>query len=73
MSNLSKGSSSAQPDVDTSRCRNRRAERGRGIPIHCRCGEVPIIRTSGTAKNPGRLFYCCPFGSEGVLLCNFSS
>nr|VDD30517.1 unnamed protein product [Brassica oleracea] len=71
MSNLSKGSSSSQPVVDTSSCRTRRAERGRGIPRYCRCGEGPVIRTSGTAKNPGRLFYCCPFESEGVPLCRF--
>ncbi|KAF8095008.1 hypothetical protein N665_0346s0005, partial [Sinapis alba] len=28
------------------------------------CGEKAVIKTSGTAKNPGRLFYCCPHGSE---------
>ncbi|CAF1782188.1 unnamed protein product [Brassica oleracea] len=54
MSNLSKGSSSSQLVVDTSSCPTRRAERGRGIPRYCRCGEGPVIRTSGTAKNPGR-------------------
>ncbi|RIA05026.1 hypothetical protein BRARA_K00631, partial [Brassica rapa] len=37
----------------------------RGIPKFCRCGEEAMIQTSGTAKNPGRLFYCCPHGSEG--------
>nr|VDD56320.1 unnamed protein product [Brassica oleracea] len=45
----------------------RRQERQRGIPKFCRCGEEATIKTSGTAKNPGRLFYCCPNGSEGVI------
>ncbi|KAL0741773.1 hypothetical protein Bca4012_083286 [Brassica carinata] len=62
MSDLSKGSSSSQPA--SSRSRTRRGGRGRGISRYCRCGEA-VIRTSGTAKNPGRLFYCCPHGSEG--------
>ncbi|CAN7097840.1 unnamed protein product, partial [Brassica rapa subsp. narinosa] len=46
------------------RSRRRRVEKPRGIPQFCRCGEEAVIRTSGTAKNPGRLFYCCPNGSE---------
>ncbi|RIA04676.1 hypothetical protein BRARA_K01066, partial [Brassica rapa] len=45
--------------------RRRRGGRERGIPKYCRCGEEMVIRTSGTAKNPGRLFHCCPNGSEG--------
>ncbi|CAN6846881.1 unnamed protein product [Brassica oleracea] len=44
-------------------CR-RRGDRERGIPKHCRCGEKAVIKTSDTVKNPGRLFYCCPNGSE---------
>ncbi|XP_024014828.1 uncharacterized protein At4g04775-like [Eutrema salsugineum] len=36
----------------------------RGFPIGCRCGEYLVIRTSGTTKNPGQLFHCCPQGSE---------
>ncbi|KAF3494642.1 hypothetical protein DY000_02056948, partial [Brassica cretica] len=40
-------------------------EKQRGLPKFCRCGEEATIKTSGTAKNPGRLFYCCPNGSEG--------
>ncbi|KAF3609341.1 hypothetical protein DY000_02047851, partial [Brassica cretica] len=39
-------------------------EKQRGIPQFCRCVEEAVIRTSGTTKNPGRLFYCCPKGSE---------
>ncbi|KAL0701734.1 hypothetical protein Bca4012_057856 [Brassica carinata] len=45
--------------------RRSRVERQRGIPKFCRCGEEATIKTSGTLKNPGRLFYCCPNGSEG--------
>nr|VDD17982.1 unnamed protein product [Brassica rapa] len=44
---------------------SRRREKQRGLPKFCRCGEEATIKTSGTAKNPGRLFYCCPNGSEG--------
>ncbi|CAN7015930.1 unnamed protein product, partial [Brassica oleracea var. botrytis] len=36
----------------------------RGFPKLCRCGEEVVIKTSGTVKNPGRLFHCCPHGSE---------
>ncbi|KAF8112100.1 hypothetical protein N665_0067s0021 [Sinapis alba] len=51
------------PDsVDLSR---RRGTFGKWIPKICRCGEKAILRTSGTARNPGRLFFCCPNGSEG--------
>ncbi|KAG2266102.1 hypothetical protein Bca4012_076457 [Brassica carinata] len=44
--------------------RHRRGERERGFPKFCRCGEEAVIKTSGTTKNPGRLFHCCPYGSE---------
>nr|VDC66004.1 unnamed protein product [Brassica rapa] len=44
--------------------RRRRRARERGFPTFCRCGEEAVIKTSGTAKNPGRLFHCCPYGSE---------
>ncbi|CAG7898835.1 unnamed protein product [Brassica rapa] len=62
MSTQTKGSSSSAPGG--TRSRRRRVEKPRGIPQFCRCGEEAVIRTSGTAKNPGRLFYCCPNGSE---------
>ncbi|XP_010485151.1 PREDICTED: uncharacterized protein At4g04775-like [Camelina sativa] len=42
---------------------NRRGQE-RGIPRKCRCGAVSVIKTSETLKNPGRLFYCCPYGSK---------
>lgn len=29
-----------------------------------------MMKTSGTDKNPGRLFHACPFGSELVNLFN---
>ncbi|KAG2303915.1 hypothetical protein Bca52824_032566 [Brassica carinata] len=48
--------------LNRGRCRG---ESLRGLPKFCRCGEEATIKTSGTAKNPGRLFYCCPNGSEG--------
>ncbi|KAF3588066.1 hypothetical protein F2Q69_00028808 [Brassica cretica] len=64
MSNQTKGSSSSAPGG--ARSRRRRGEKQRGIPQLCRCGEEAVIRTSGTTKNPGRLFYCCPKGSEEV-------
>ncbi|CAH8256586.1 unnamed protein product [Arabidopsis lyrata] len=38
--------------------------RGRGIPRQCKCGQFSVIKTSNTLKNPGRLFHCCPNGSE---------
>ncbi|CAH8313235.1 unnamed protein product [Eruca vesicaria subsp. sativa] len=63
MMNLSKSSSSSQ--IANSSCRNRVAERSRGIPRHCRCGERVVLRTSCTVKNPGRLFYCSPLSAEG--------
>ncbi|XP_018474301.1 uncharacterized protein At4g04775-like [Raphanus sativus] len=44
--------------------RHRGGNRQRGMPKACRCGEEAVIRTSGTVKNPGRLFHCCPYGSE---------
>ena len=28
---------------------------------YCNCGGERIVRISGTAKNPGRLFYACPY------------
>ncbi|CAF1933628.1 unnamed protein product [Brassica oleracea] len=62
MSNQTKGSSSSAPDG--ARSRRRRGEKQRGIPQFCRCVEEAVIRTSGTTKNPGRLFYYCPKGSE---------
>ncbi|KAL0723144.1 hypothetical protein Bca4012_037743 [Brassica carinata] len=36
----------------------------RGIPRSCNCGEVVSCFTSRTVRNPGRLFHCCPMGSE---------
>ncbi|ESQ52492.1 hypothetical protein EUTSA_v10017745mg [Eutrema salsugineum] len=38
---------------------------GRGFPKRCRCGETVVMKTSGTAKNPGRLFHACPHRKEG--------
>ncbi|KAL1202347.1 hypothetical protein V5N11_031864 [Cardamine amara subsp. amara] len=35
-----------------------------GIPRKCRCGKKAMMRTADTLKNPGRLFYCCPYGSR---------
>ena len=41
---------------------------GKGIPRKCRrCGEESVMRTSETQENPGRLFYCCPYGSKKVM------
>ncbi|CAE5976049.1 unnamed protein product [Arabidopsis arenosa] len=37
---------------------------GSGIPKQCSCDKFAVIKTSNTVKNPGRLFYCCPNGSE---------
>ncbi|KAF8112108.1 hypothetical protein N665_0067s0028 [Sinapis alba] len=34
----------------------------RGTPKQCWCGESAEIFTSGTAKNPGRLYFCCAKG-----------
>ncbi|KAL0716797.1 hypothetical protein Bca4012_066119 [Brassica carinata] len=36
----------------------------RGIPTRCNCGKAVDRFTSKTVKNPGRLFHCCPMGSE---------
>ncbi|KAF8045858.1 hypothetical protein N665_4280s0002 [Sinapis alba] len=61
MSQSTKNSASS----GTGSWRRRRGDRERGIPKFCSCGEEAVIKTSGTEKNPGRLFYCCPNGSEG--------
>ncbi|ESQ37494.1 hypothetical protein EUTSA_v10002853mg [Eutrema salsugineum] len=37
----------------------------RGFPKRCRCREAVLMKTSGIAKNPGRLFHACPYGNEG--------
>ncbi|KAG2311374.1 hypothetical protein Bca52824_022931 [Brassica carinata] len=47
----------------SSNSRDRLAKQ-RGIPTRCNCGEKVARFTSRTVKNPGRLFYCCPMGSE---------
>ncbi|KAL1214064.1 hypothetical protein V5N11_007419 [Cardamine amara subsp. amara] len=39
-------------------------DRDKGIPRKCRSGGNCMIKTSETLKNPGRLFYCCTFGSK---------
>ncbi|KAF8106169.1 hypothetical protein N665_0146s0015, partial [Sinapis alba] len=36
----------------------------RGMPKQCLCGESSNIFTSGSATNPGRLYYCCAKGSH---------
>ncbi|WZZ58139.1 hypothetical protein YC2023_058246 [Brassica napus] len=36
----------------------------RGILTRCNCGEAVSRFTSKTVKNPGRLFHCCPMGSQ---------
>ncbi|KAF8099308.1 hypothetical protein N665_0246s0010 [Sinapis alba] len=60
------------PSGGKGRCR--RGDKDRGIPKFCKCGEEAVIKTSGTSKNPGRLFYCCPNGYEGIydLKCKVS-
>ncbi|KAG2255189.1 hypothetical protein Bca52824_074483 [Brassica carinata] len=62
-------SHSAKPSSSSVSCggnwRRRRGAKERGIPKKFWCGEETMIKTSGTAKNPGRLFHCCPHGSEG--------
>ncbi|KAL0656652.1 hypothetical protein Bca4012_077236 [Brassica carinata] len=40
----------------------RRLNAERGTPKQCWCGEPCYISTSGTATNPGRLYYCCGEG-----------
>ncbi|XP_022570207.1 uncharacterized protein At4g04775-like [Brassica napus] len=40
----------------------RRLKAERGTPKQCWCGEPYYISTSGTATNPGRLYYCCGKG-----------
>ncbi|KAF8111960.1 hypothetical protein N665_0070s0030 [Sinapis alba] len=44
--------------------RRRQGDTSGGIPRKCRCGATSMIMTSETVKNPGRLFYCCPYGSK---------
>ncbi|XP_020871428.1 uncharacterized protein At4g04775-like [Arabidopsis lyrata subsp. lyrata] len=39
-------------------------DRLRGFPKNCRCGEPIVMKTSNTARNPGRLFHACPFGDN---------
>ncbi|KAF3601865.1 hypothetical protein F2Q69_00036077 [Brassica cretica] len=40
----------------------RRLNAERGTLKQCWCGEPCYISTSGTATNPGRLYYCCGKG-----------
>ncbi|KAF8109039.1 hypothetical protein N665_0104s0343 [Sinapis alba] len=63
MANLSKSSSSSSSAGRS--WRRRQGERARGIPKFCWCGEESVLKTSGTAKTPGRLFYSCPNCSDG--------
>ncbi|CAH8363766.1 unnamed protein product [Eruca vesicaria subsp. sativa] len=44
--------------------KRRRGRRDKAFPKYCRCGAEAVIKTSGTVKNSGRLFHCCPYGSE---------
>ncbi|XP_020871414.1 protein starmaker-like [Arabidopsis lyrata subsp. lyrata] len=39
-------------------------DRLRGFPKNYRCGEPIVMKTSKTARNPGRLFHACPFGDN---------
>ncbi|KAG2272429.1 hypothetical protein Bca52824_066984 [Brassica carinata] len=36
-----------------------------GIPSTCYCGSQPIVATSYTAKDPGRLYYTCENRGDG--------
>ncbi|KAF8100724.1 hypothetical protein N665_0218s0062 [Sinapis alba] len=66
MTEITKSSSSSvSGNLGGDKGKVRRGDKGRGIPKFCKCGEEVVIKTSGTAKNPGRLFYFCPNGYDG--------
>ncbi|XP_056854558.1 uncharacterized protein At1g43920, Chloroplastic-like [Raphanus sativus] len=50
--------------VNSSSYSTDRLDRQHGIPTRCKCGEKVGRFTSKTVKNLGRLFHCCPMGSE---------
>ncbi|XP_010450537.1 PREDICTED: uncharacterized protein At1g43920, Chloroplastic-like isoform X2 [Camelina sativa] len=45
--------------------RNQMDNQKRGFPKRCQCGEPVVLKTSTTAKNPGRFFHGCLFGRDG--------
>ncbi|KAG2289340.1 hypothetical protein Bca52824_048944 [Brassica carinata] len=50
--------------VNSSSTTRDRLAKQRGIPTRCNCGEAVNRFTSKTIQNPGRLFHCCPLGSQ---------
>nr|VDC99419.1 unnamed protein product [Brassica oleracea] len=55
---------SLMSSVNSSSTSRDRLAKQRGIPTRCNCGEEVSRFTSTTVKNSGRLFHCCPMGSE---------
>ncbi|KAH0860371.1 hypothetical protein HID58_088632, partial [Brassica napus] len=51
-------------NVNSSSTSRDRLAKQRGIPTKCDCGEAVSCFTSKTIKNMGRLFHCCPLGSQ---------
>ncbi|KAH0852556.1 hypothetical protein HID58_093939, partial [Brassica napus] len=51
-------------NVNSSFTTRDRLAKQRGIPTRCNCGEAVNRFTSKTIQNPGRLFHCCPLGSQ---------
>ncbi|KAH0895421.1 hypothetical protein HID58_044989 [Brassica napus] len=51
-------------NVNSSSTTRDRLAKQRGIPTRCNCGEAVNRFTSKTIQNPGRLFHCCPLGSQ---------
>uniref|UniRef100_A0A0D3C404 GRF-type domain-containing protein n=1 Tax=Brassica oleracea var. oleracea TaxID=109376 RepID=A0A0D3C404_BRAOL len=55
---------SQMSSVNSSSTTRDRLTKQRGIPTRCNCGEAVNRFTSKTIQNPGRLFHCCPLGSQ---------
>ncbi|CAH8360021.1 unnamed protein product [Eruca vesicaria subsp. sativa] len=50
--------------VNSSSTPTDRLAKQRGISTRCNCGQAVSRFTSKTVKNLGRLFHCCPMGSD---------
>ncbi|XP_018474103.2 uncharacterized protein At4g04775-like [Raphanus sativus] len=55
---------SIMSSINSSSNSTARVAKDHGIPTRCKCGEAVSCYTSRTVRNPGRLFHCCPMGSE---------
>ncbi|KAH0884241.1 hypothetical protein HID58_060337 [Brassica napus] len=64
---------SLMSSVNSSSTTRDRLAKQRGIPTRCNCGEAVNRFTSKTIQNPGRLFHCCPLGSQKAMMTRHES